>query len=64
MIAITLNQNISCEHICQQIQRLIEKNQQSHGNKDFILTINLKEVSYDDNSMIPKIEYKSDNCPT
>lgn len=42
-------------------QRLIHDLQHYLNNKDLsnkILTINLKEIAYDDSSLIPKLEYK------
>lgn len=63
MIAIVLNTDISCEHICYEIQKLIEKNRNINNGKSLVLTIDIKQIAYDDHSMIPKIEYKPD-CTT
>jgi hypothetical protein len=56
MIAIKLDKNISCEFICESVQKLI--NQRIDNNKDSILIIDIKNISHDDHSMIPKLEYK------
>lgn len=63
MIAINLNQNISCEYVCYKIQNLIERHNRI-DNKEYILVINIKEISSDNSSIIPKIEYKPDVCST
>lgn len=49
--------------------KLIHDLQNYLSNKDLsnkILTINLKEIAYDDTSLIPKLEYKEseDSCIT
>jgi hypothetical protein len=63
MIAIKLaGQNITCDYICSLIQREIVKHSNEH--KELILTISIKEISYDDVSHIPKLEYKNLDCPS
>lgn len=61
MIAINLNQPISCEGLCHQIQNLMTKYQQANpNNKDLVLVINIKEVSYTKYPDVPKLEYKDE----
>ena len=57
MIAINLNKNLSCEYICESIQKLINKHQKENNN-NLILVIDIKKINYNDHTMIPKIEYK------
>jgi hypothetical protein len=60
MIAINLNQPISCEKLCHQIQNLITKNQQTNTeNKELILVIDIKSISYTTYPDLPKLEYKA-----
>jgi len=59
-IAISLNHNVQCEYICQQIQKLVTKFQSSQDISGALLVINIiKPVDGGDNH-IPKIEYKPD----
>jgi len=57
MIAINLNKNLSCEHICESIQKLIDSYKKDRHD-DLILVINIKKINYNDHTMIPKIEHK------
>jgi hypothetical protein len=61
-IGITLNKDIQCEYICQQIQKLVTKFQQSGEDlSQSILVIDIiKTVDGGDNH-IPKIEYHPDS---
>ena len=61
MIVINLNQPISCEGLCNQIQDLMIKYQQDNpNNKDLVLVINIKEISYTKYPDVPKLEYKGE----
>jgi len=61
-IGITLNKDIQCEYICQQIQKLVTKFQQSGEDlSQSILVIDIiKTVDGGDNH-IPKLEYHPDS---
>lgn len=41
MIAIRLNKNIQCEHICQQIQKLISEYKAGNNLNDSVITISI-----------------------
>lgn len=57
-IAISLNNNIQCEYICNKIQQLINKLQSLSQNlNNSLLVIEIIHPTLDD-SHIPKIEYK------
>lgn len=61
MIAINLNQPISCEGLCNQIQKLITKYQTTNSeNKELVLVIDIKTISYTTYPDVPKLEYKGD----
>lgn len=61
-IGITLNKNIQCEYICQQIQKLVTKFQQDGGNlPESVLVIDIIQTVDSGDSHIPKIEYKPDS---
>ena len=61
-IAITLNKDIQCEYICQQIQKLVAKFQQSGEDlSQSILVIDIIKVVDGGDSHIPKIEYNPDS---
>lgn len=63
MISYSLNKNISGEKILQDIQRLVSKYQEPKDS--LVLTIRVEKISRDDNSLIPKLEYKEEpDCPT
>lgn len=57
MIAFRLDRQIGCEEVCKKLQLML---QQMHGadmsNK--ILTINIVDVIYTNDNLIPKIEHK------
>jgi hypothetical protein len=52
---------INAEKLLGDIQKLI--NSRRNKNVECLLHICIKEISYEDNSLIPKLEYKPD-CPT
>lgn len=61
-IAITLNKNIECEHICQQIQKLVAKFQQSGEDlSQSVLVIDIIKTVDGGDSHIPKLEYYPDS---
>lgn len=59
MITITLNKQISCEHICEQVQKIVTKFQNSNDTADLVLVIDVKEITQTTDDLIPKIEYKN-----
>jgi len=60
MIAINLNQPISCEGLCGSIQNLITKYQRDNPqSKDVLLVIDIKEVSCSVYPDLPKLEHKT-----
>lgn len=63
MIAYSLRNQISGEKLLQEIDRMIHKHQ---GSKDsLLLCIDIRQIVSEDNSLIPKLEYKGDSdCPT
>ena len=51
-----------CDKVCQDIARYLlkHKNQnESSTNKDYVLVIQVKEITSETNEFIPKLEYKS-----
>jgi len=61
-IAYSLTQDISCEKLCKDLQKLIEK--ELKNNTDMsqkVLIINLVDVSYTNTDVIPKLEHKQDS---
>lgn len=45
MIGISLNQDVSCEHICKTIQRLVENYRAEHSDlKDTMLILNITKT--------------------
>lgn len=57
MLVYKLNQNIDAQKLIEQIQKLIQKTV-SGPNEDFLLTIKIQEISYNDDSSILKLEHK------
>lgn len=61
MLYFNLNQPLSCEYICQKLQKSIEtfikKNQPDLNN--YQLVISIQPVVYTSDSLIPKLEYQS-----
>jgi hypothetical protein len=60
MIAYTLNKNISIENLSKDINGLVEKFRKDYPEKIPILTIDIRTITRDDTSLIPKLEYKGD----
>jgi hypothetical protein len=58
MVSISLNKNIDCNKLCQEVIKLIHKHSINNQTHNLILTIDVKTVT-DDNNFIPKIEYKN-----
>ena len=57
MITYKLNKQLSGEKLLKDINRMIQNHE---GDKDsMILFIEIRSVSYEDNSLIPKLEYKN-----
>jgi hypothetical protein len=56
MLAYSLNKNLDGQKILQDMQSLVSKYNTKDNN--FVLVIQVKEVVVDNNSFIPKIEYK------
>ena len=59
MIYFHVNQSLSCDKICKAVEKLLKT---TPNAQDKILAIELKEVSYETNDMIPKLEHKKDEC--
>jgi uncharacterized protein YihD (DUF1040 family) len=60
MIAITLNKNISCENICEKIQKLVNEYGKNSSNlEDSILVIEIKQINTTNTDTIPKLEYNN-----
>lgn len=60
MIAFRLDKQIGCEEVCKKLQLMFQKMQGTDiSNK--MLTINIVDIAYTDNNLIPKIEYKDSN---
>jgi hypothetical protein len=61
MIAYVLNKEISGEKILQDVQKLIVDFKHNNNNKDKvpILYIDIKTITREDTTLIPKIEYHS-----
>jgi|LakMenEpi03Aug12_release.lakeMendotaPanAssembly.Ray.scaffolds.fasta_scaffold3727278_1 hypothetical protein len=59
MLAYVLNQNIDGNKLLGDIQKLISSFQQNYPNVQPILIVEVKSVSYEDTSMIPKLEVKN-----
>lgn len=59
MIAYTLNKNINGEKLLNDINKLVNEFQKNNiDNQIPILVIDIRTVTRDDNSLIPKLEYK------
>lgn len=57
MLVYKLNQNIDGAKLLNDIQKLVTKH--SGSDKELLLIIKTQEISYIDDSNIPKIEYKN-----
>lgn len=62
MLCYSLENNISGEKLLQDINRLIEKFRKNSPDQKPILYIDIKSVTYDDTSLIPKLEHKESNA--
>jgi len=63
-IAITLNKNIECEYICKQVQKLVNKFQQSSQDiSGAVLVLDIIQTIDGGDNHIPKLEYNPD-CTT
>lgn len=64
MLAYKLNQNIDGEKLLKSIQQLVQKSVVDQS-KEYLLVIKIENIAYDENSAIPKLEYKHldrDSC--
>lgn len=55
MLAYKLNQQINTEKLLQSIQKMVHKD--ADQNKEYLLIIKLQEISYNDDTSIPKLEH-------
>ena len=63
-IGITLNKNIECEYICKQVQKLVNKFQQSSQDiSGAVLVLDIIQTIDGGDNHIPKLEYNPD-CTT
>lgn len=61
-IAIKLDKEISCEYICQRIQKLVNKLNNSQQNvAGSVLVMDIRPISDGGNDHIPKIEFKNES---
>ena len=52
---------MDCNYICQKIQQAVTKYQQdSPDMSDTLIVIDIKKVSADTDSLIPKLEFKTE----
>lgn len=58
LTCIKIQQNISCEYLCQTIQKALERYSQTNDISDSLIVIDIQKVT-DDNGLIPKLEYKT-----
>lgn len=58
LASIKIQQNISCEYICQTLQKVIEKYSKTNDITNSLIVIDIQKVT-DDISLIPKLEYKT-----
>lgn len=57
MITLKINQELTCEKICQSIQKLLQKN----NHTDSILVIEIRHITSTTDEIIPKLTYKAIN---
>jgi hypothetical protein len=58
---IKIESQMNCEHICQKIHQAILKYQQNSPDmSDTLIVIDIKKVSADTDSLIPKLEFKTE----
>lgn len=60
-IAISLNKNIQCDYICNQIQKVINQIQVSQDISNSVLVIDIIQITDSGDNHIPKIEYRPDS---
>jgi hypothetical protein len=59
MIPLKIHNNMQCEYICQKVQELVNKFVKANNNvSEAFLIISIKTVSQNDDSSIPKLEFK------
>lgn len=58
LVSIKIQPNISCEYICQTLQKAIEKYSKTNDITNSLIVIDIQKVT-DDISLIPKLEYKT-----
>jgi len=56
MLSYSLRNSITIEKLQKDINNLISRTKESHEN--LILYIDIRKISYEDNSLIPKLEFK------
>ena len=60
MIAVTFGPNqISCDYLCQKIQKLINNAHQHDQTKEYILVISVNEITSTDDGLVPKLDHKN-----
>ena len=57
LVSIKIQPNISCEYICQTLQKAIEKYSKNNDISDRLIIVDIQKIS-DDTSLIPKLEHK------
>lgn len=57
LVSIKLQQNLSCDYICQMIQKALTQYQKNNSINDSLLVVDIRNIN-DDTSMIPKLELK------
>ena len=59
MLAIKLDKNLSCEKICQSLQAIVTRFQESGGDMEqSFIVVDIKTISQNEESSIPKLEFK------
>lgn len=58
LMSIKLQHQLSCEYICEHIQKMLVRYQKENDVSDCVLVFDIQKVT-DDTSLIPKIEYKN-----
>lgn len=61
LVSIKLQQNLSCDYICQMIQKALTEYQKTNSIHDSLLVVDIRNIN-DDISLIPKLESK-DSLP-
>ena len=59
MLAYALSENIDGNKLIKDIQQMILQFQEQNPNVSLVLTIDIKKISYDDSSIIPKLETRN-----